>query len=171
MRKIVAGFAASADGYIEGPNGEWDWIVIDPEIDFGEHAKRFDAYLYGRKSYGMATSMGSGPAKGAVHYVCSRTLIEDDLKSSVLRLKQQPGKDIAVFGGAGLLASLLDGELVDEISFSIIPVLLGGGKPMVEALGKRVWLEYKSSKTYGNGTVALTYNVIYNQRGTAVKSS
>lgn len=45
MRKIVAGFASSVDGYIEGSNGEYDWILIDKEIDFAEEAKRFDTYF------------------------------------------------------------------------------------------------------------------------------
>ncbi len=165
MRKVVAGFAASADGYIAGLHDEYDWILIDQEIDFAEQAKRFGAYLYGRRSYEMVKGMGSGPNGGMQHYVFSTTLtdvaagytlVNEDLKSKVLHLKEQPGKDIAVFGGASLLASLLDVQLVDEISISVIPVLLGSGKPMVAALGRKVWLAHKTSKTYKNGTVQLT---------------
>jgi riboflavin biosynthesis pyrimidine reductase len=68
---------------------------------------------------------------------------------------------MAVFGGANLLASLLNLQLVDEISVSFIPVLLGSGKPMVDFLTKKVWLEFISSKRYGNGTLVVKYAVNY----------
>jgi dihydrofolate reductase len=170
MRKIIAGFAASVDGYIEGQQGEYDWILMNPEIDFAEQMKRFGVYLYGRKTYEMITKSRIKPVSSATHYVVSNTLtdvakgytlINGDIKSQLRDLKQQDGKDIAVFGGALLLASLLDLQLVDEISIVVIPVLLGSGKPMVALLKEKVWLEYATSKTYRNGTVQLTYNVIY----------
>ena len=134
MRKLVAGFAASVDGYIEGPNGEFDWIIIDEKIDFAEYFKRFDAFFFGRKTYEAALAMFSKPTKGVANYVFSNTLKEahpnflllnGDIKETVKSLKQQEGKDIALYGGASLLASLLDLGLVDEISISFIPVLLG----------------------------------------------
>jgi dihydrofolate reductase len=173
MRKIISGFAASLDGYIEGPHGEFDWIRIDPEVDFAEQMKRFDAYLYGRNTYEMVNGSRIKPASNAKHYVVSNTLtavakgytlINGDVKSQLTALKQHDGKDIAVFGGAMLLASLLDLQLVDEISISVIPVLLGNGKPMVAVLKEKVWLDYEASKTYGNGTVQLTYKVRYKRR-------
>jgi dihydrofolate reductase len=172
MRKLVAGFAASLDGYIEGPNGEFDWILIDKEIDFVEQAKRYDAYFFGRRSYEAVLAMGSKPATGVKHYVFSNTLttvanqytlLSDPVKEKVLALKQQPGKDIAVHGGASLLASLLDLQLVDEISIAFIPVLLGKGKPMVEVLTEKVWLHLLNTKTYSNGTVQISYEVTYNK--------
>src|SRR5688572_9102725 len=114
MRKVVAGFASSLDGYIEGPNGEYDWILIDKEIDFVEQAKRYDTYFLGRKSYEAVLTMGSKLSPGIKHYVFSNTLtnvadqytlLSGPIKDKVLALKQQQGKDIAVFGGANLLAS------------------------------------------------------------------
>ena len=57
MRKLVAGFAASLDGYIEDPNGAYEWILIDPAIDFAAWAKRFDTYFYGRRSYQVVQAM------------------------------------------------------------------------------------------------------------------
>jgi dihydrofolate reductase len=170
MRKIIAGFAASVDGYIEGPNGEYDWIIIDEKIDFAEEMKRFDAYFFGRRSFEAATKMGSKPPKGTTYYVFSNTwtkaeknvvLISGDIKEQVERIRQQEGKDIAVWGGASLLASLLDLQLIDEIAISFIPVLLGKGKPMVDVLSKKVWLRFISSKRYGNGTLSVTYAVNY----------
>jgi dihydrofolate reductase len=170
MRKLVAGFASSLDGYIEGPNGEYDWILIDKEIDFAEQAKRFDAYFFGRKTYESVLTMGSKPSKRMKHYVFSNTLtavaegytlVKELVKEQVLELKQQEGKDIAVYGGASLLASLLNLQLVDEISVAIIPVLLGKGKPMVNVLSEKVWLHLLNTKTYSNGTVQVTYDVTY----------
>jgi dihydrofolate reductase len=170
MRKIVAGFAASVDGYIEGPHGEYDWILIDEKIDFAEEMRRFDAFFFGRKSYEAALKMGSSPQKESTNYVFSNTLkkavqnfvlINGNIEDKVNAIKRQEGKDIAVFGGASLLASLLNLKLVDEISISFIPVLLGRGKPMVEVLQEKIWLRFISSKRYGNGTVVIKYGISY----------
>jgi dihydrofolate reductase len=171
MRKIVSGFAASLDGYIEGPKGEIDWILIDKEIDFAEQMKRFDTYLFGRKTYEtMLPSMATNPAPGALNYVFSKTLqsvqgnfilCKEDIGKKVAELKNAKGKDIAVFGGAVLLASLLDLKLVDEISICYIPVLLGKGKPMVDVLSDKVWLSLTKTKTYQNGSVQVYYDVRY----------
>ena len=170
MRKIVAGFAASVDGYIEGPNGEYDWIVIDEKIDFEEYFKRFDTYFFGRRTYERAKGMFSKPQKGISNYVFSNTLNEvdknftlvgGDIKLLVENLRQQEGKDMALYGGANLLASFLDRQLVDEISVSFIPVLLGAGKPMVSLLKEKVWLSFLSSRRYENGTIMINYAVRY----------
>ena len=174
MRKVVSGFAASLDGYIEGPSGEFDWILIDKEIDFSEQMRRFDTFFYGRKSYEAVIKMGSNNPPGTAHYVFSNsldtvapgfTLFSGDIKEKILQMKQEPGKDIAVFGGANLLAKLLDLDVVDELSIAVIPVLLGKGKPMVDALTSRVWLSLVKARTYSNGTVQLTYNVKHNAGG------
>ncbi|MGE5522042.1 MAG: dihydrofolate reductase family protein [Candidatus Dadabacteria bacterium] len=170
MRKIVSGFASSVDGYIEGPNGEYDWILINKEMDFQEQMKRYDTFLYGRLTYERTLTMKGALARGARHYVFSHTLeevenpfklIKGDFKEKILHMKQQPGKDIAVFGGAILLASLLDIQLVDELSIAVIPVLLGSGKPMVDILNSRIPLNLRETKTYSNGTVQLTYDIAY----------
>jgi dihydrofolate reductase len=169
MRKLVSGFASSLDGYIEGTRGEVDWILIDKEIDFAEQMKRYDTFLYGRKSYESVLKMGGKIPPATKHYVFSKTLtsvadgfqlISSDIAKNVMALKMQPGKDIALFGGASLLAVLLDLQLVDEISIAIIPVLLGSGKPMVELLQNKVPLSLVNTRTYSNGTVQATYNTV-----------
>jgi len=167
MRKIVAGFACSLDGYIEAPDGAYDWILIDKAIDFREQMKRYDTYFYGRKTYEAVIKMNKTDASSS-HYVFSHslksvqkgfTLVKGDTFKEVTRIRSAPGKDIALFGGAGLLTSLLNLQLVDEISVSIIPVMLGAGKPMVELLNEKVWLKLMDTKTYSIGSVALTYEV------------
>ncbi|MBB1283733.1 dihydrofolate reductase family protein [Flavisolibacter sp. BT320] len=172
MRKLVAGFAASVDGYIEGPNGEYDWIIIDEKIDFSAEIKRFDAFFFGRRSYEVAKAMFKKPSPGITNYVFSNTLKEvdenftllsGDIDSAVQAIKQQPGKDIALYGGANLLASLLNLQLVDELSISFIPVLLGKGKPMVDVLNEMVWLRFNNSRRFENGTLIVNYAVDYNK--------
>ena len=171
MRKLVAGFASSVDGYIEGPNGEYEWILIDKEIDFAAIAKQFDTYFFGRKSYEAMLPFTSKPTPGITNYVFSTTLkavadnfilIHDTIYETVLSIKQQEGKDIALYGGAGLLASLLDLKLVDEIVIAVIPVLLGKGKPMVSVLREKAWLSLEGTKPFSNGTLQVRYTVRYN---------
>lgn len=166
MRKIVAGFASSVDGYIEGPNGEYDWIVADKEMDFAEQMKRYDTFLLGRVTYEKIIAANYPPGKGITNIVFSRSLkevqkgyilINNNIEERVLELKQQPGKDIALFGGASLLASLLDLKLVDELQIAVVPILLGKGKPMVDVLKQHVPLTLSGVKTYGNGTIQQTY--------------
>lgn len=172
MRKLVAGFAASIDGYIEGPNGEYDWIIIDDKIDFVAEMKRFDTFFFGRRSYEVAKAMFEKTSPGIRNYVFSNTLktvdqnfilLGGEVESVVQSLKQQPGKDIALYGGANLLASLLNYKLVDELSISYIPVLLGKGKPMVDVLTEKVWLRFNNSRRYQNGTLIVNYAVCYNK--------
>jgi dihydrofolate reductase len=131
--------------------------------------QRFDAFLFGRKSYEAVLAFGNNPFPGITNYVISNTLknaknfivISGDVEKQVGDLKKQPGKDIAVWGGANLLASLLDLQLVDELTIAFIPVLLGKGKTMVDILKNNVWLSFNTSKVYENGTVELTYKVVY----------
>jgi dihydrofolate reductase len=168
MRKIVAGFAISLDGYIEGPNGEYDWIVMDKEFDFAGHMKRFDTFFIGRKSYEKLLQSGSTSFPGITSYVFSNSLdtadknfilIKGDIKKLVSDIKKQDGKDIAVYGGANLLSALLDLNLIDELMMSISPIILGQGKPMVDILKQRVHLTLIDTKRFSSGTVQLIYKV------------
>ena len=120
MRKVVYGCAMSLDGFIAGPNGEYDWIVTDPEIDFAALMARFDTFLIGRKTFEVIRKMGDAapPAPGIENIVFSRTLrpadcpqamLSDDPEGVVTALRKKPGKDIALFGG---------GESVPEPSVS-----------------------------------------------------
>lgn len=168
MRKIVAGFAMSLDGYIEGPQGEYDWIIMDKDFDFAAHMKRFDTFFFGRKSYDKLRSAGNVSFPGIKNYVFSNsldtvdkdfTLLKGDIYRLVTGIKEQNGKDIAVYGGANLLSSLLDFDLVDELNMSVIPVILGEGKPMVDVLKQRAYLTLIDTKKFSSGTVQLIYQV------------
>ena len=177
MRKLVAGFAMSLDGYIEGPNGEYDWIVHDKEQYkvLAEYWKRMDAMFYGRKTYEAAMKMKdsskgkNNPFAHMKHYVFSNSLeeidkeyilISGDTYEQVMKIKNEPGKDIAVFGGAELACSLINLKLVDELQLAICPVVLGKGKPFFSNINERNYFTLKESKTYSSGLVSLTYEAI-----------
>jgi dihydrofolate reductase len=172
MRKVVYGCAMSLDGFIAGPNGEYDWIVMDPDIDFAGLMARFDTFLVGRRTFeamrGMAGS--APPTPGIRHIVCSRTLAAGDCPGATLSrdaartvadLRKQPGKDIAIFGGGDLFRSLLAAGEVDEVNVSVTPVLLGGGVPLLPPPAGRARLRMRGHTVYSkSGTVGLEYDVI-----------
>jgi dihydrofolate reductase len=171
MRLVRFGGAMSLDGYIAGPNGEYDWIVMDPEIDFAGMMKQFDTFLIGRKTFDAMKRMGNAgkSSKGITNIVCSRTLkpsdypkvrIEADAERAVKELKDKPGKDIAIFGGGELFRSLLAAGLVDRLEMSVIPVLLGTGIPVFPPPG-RVTLKLRAQRVYQKtGTLGLEYDIL-----------
>lgn len=169
MRKVVLGLAVSLDGYIEGPNGEYDWCFTDQDYGMSEFMKRIDTIFMGRKSFELAQSMGGeSPWTGITTYVFSNTmksvdakdtnLVSGDLIMEVAKLKQAPGKDIWLFGGAALTTAFLNEDLVDELWLSIHPILLGSGKLLFQQLRERKKLELTNVQAYETGLVSLTYS-------------
>ncbi|MGH8009323.1 MAG: dihydrofolate reductase family protein [Candidatus Binatia bacterium] len=168
MRRVRFSVAMSLDGYIAGPNGESDWIVIDPDIDFGALMGAFDTVLLGRKTYEATRQQGRGGGMpGMRAYVFSRTLrpadcpgvtLSDKPKETLTALKTGAGKDIWLFGGGSLFRSLLALGLVDSVEVAIIPVLLGGGLPLLPHPAKLARLKLVKHRVYEKtGTVSLEY--------------
>jgi dihydrofolate reductase len=171
-RRVRYGVAMSLDGYIAGPKGEADWIVHDPDIDFAETFSRFDTLLIGRKTFEAMGKMGGGEGSmpGVKSFVISRTMkqadhrkltIVHDVGSFVADLKTKPGKDIWLFGGGELFRSMLAAGLVDGIDVGIIPVVLGGGIPLLPPPANRVRLKLTKQRVYEkSGIVGLQYDVV-----------
>jgi len=170
MRRVCYSVAMSLDGYIAGPNAEIDWIVVDPEIDFGALFREFDTVLLGRKSYDAARRQGRGGGMpGMQAYVFSTTLcqadcpdvtVSDNPGSTVRTLKAGSGKDIWLFGGGSLFRSLLQLGLVDKVQVAVIPVLLGDGLPMLHHPARQAKLRLTGHTIYQQtGTVMLEYEV------------
>lgn len=171
MRRIRYCVASSLDGYIAGPNGEADWIIMDPEIDFNAIFSQFDAFLLGRKTFERMVKSGQGGAMpGTKTLVFSKTLrqsdypevtiVADNVAEILSELRTQPGKDIWLFGGGELFRSLLDAGSVDTVEIAVIPVLLGGGIPLLPAPAKQAKLKLTGHRIYGkSGIVSLEYAV------------
>jgi dihydrofolate reductase len=135
--------AMSADGYIAGPNGEHDWITMDPSIDFIAQCGQFDTAIMGRATYAKAIAMhGDASLPGLETVVFSRilspgsaggvTIVREDARKVVFEMKRMTGRDIWLFGGGVLAARLLEAGLIDSIDIAIMPVVLGKGTKLFE---------------------------------------
>ncbi len=173
MRRIRYQVAASLDGFIAGPNGEYDWIVMDPDIDFAALTAQFDTYLMGRRSYEVFQTTGSAPGvggDGSAVYVFSRTLRQEDqpgvtivaggIEDLLRNLRSKPGKDIWLWGGGRLFRTLLELDQVDTVEVAVVPVLLGEGVPLLASPALQRRLDLKRHTVYPKtGTVLLEYAV------------
>jgi len=175
MRKVILGLAVTLDGYIEGPNGEYDWCFTDQDYGLNEFFTRVDAIFIGRKSYEMTQQYADNNNGEVVpgmpemtEYVFSRTLksvkkgaelISENSVAEVRRIKELPGKDIWLFGGASLADALLKAGLVDELWMSVHPILLGSGKSLFYKHNSRIKLTLLESKTYETGLISLRYSI------------
>jgi dihydrofolate reductase len=170
MKRLRYQVAVSLDGFIAGPDGEYDWIVSDPSIDFGALFKEFDTAVMGRKTHEVMTAQGgSGALTGLDVVVFSKSLpsktakgirvTQEEASDVVATLKKRPGRDIWLFGGGALFRSLLDAGLVDTVEVALMPVLLGSGIPLLPP-GAPTKLELVDRKVLtASGIVFLSYRV------------
>ena len=182
MRQVIYSMGVSLDGFIAGPGGEIDWSAPDEELHrfHNEQTRELGAQLCGRRLYEEMLyweTAEENPAateyelefariwKGIPKIVFSKTLTSvegnarlatDGIADEVARLKDQPGKDLAV-GGAGLASSLIRLNLVDEYRLFVSAVLLGGGTPYFPALDERIDLELVETQTFGSRVVYVRY--------------
>ncbi len=183
MRKIVLFMSVSLDGFIEGPDRQIDWHMVDDELHshFNEQLRAMGAFLHGRVTYelmaGFWPTADSDPSitgpmaefagiwRDTPKIVFSRTLERADWNTTIMRavaveeitaLTAQPGGDLAL-GGADLAAAFMRHDLIDEYRIYVHPVLIGGGKPLFPASGIKINLRLAETRAFGNGVVLLRY--------------
>jgi dihydrofolate reductase len=183
MRKIIVNVAVTLDGFIEGPNGEIDWINHDAADEMGEGSvfdqflSSVDAIFYGRVSYDLwgqyhPDNNASAAEKSLwenVHskkkYVFSNnpkedgkaTFISSPIVERVNEIKQQPGKNIWLYGGGSLTSSFMNEGLVDAYLLAVYPVILGEGKPLFSNIKNQINLGLKEISTSKSGVVVMSY--------------
>ena len=184
MRKVFVFMMVTLDGFFEGPDHEIDWHNVDEE--FNEFAidqlNEVDALLFGRVTYqGMASYW---PTPFAIEddpiiadkmntlpkFVFSKTLdqvgwsnsrlVTENITEEISQLKQEQGRDLAVFGSANLAAFLLQMGLIDELRIMVNPVVLGKGKPLFTGLHHEVELKLIKTRTFRSGNVLLYYQPV-----------
>jgi dihydrofolate reductase len=188
MRKLKLQMQMSVDGYVAGVNGELDWMTwnLDPKlIEFiNEITDSSDTIILGRKmtegfvSYweNIVNNQPESPeysfAKKMVNIpkvVFSKTLrmstwnntslAKGDLADEIGKLKNQSGRDIVVYGGAGFVSSLIREGLIDEFNFFINPVMITKGMRIFDLQDKRRKLTLIGSKPYECGVTVIRYNL------------
>jgi dihydrofolate reductase len=182
-RKIIVYIATSADGYIGRPDGDIEWLNSRARLDYGMGAfyKTIDTILWGRKTYDWALDYKKKTGMKAemfdqkmANYIFSRKppktaapgvkFVREPVKIFAQRLRAQPGKNIWMMGGGGLIASFLDAGEIDEFDIHVIPVFIGKGIPLVAPHRRDISLKLISTRKYPDGVVRLRYSVIRNVR-------
>ncbi len=155
MRKVILSVAVSLDGFIEGPKGEYDWCPPPSKQEMGEFLQSIDTIFMGRKSYELA---GVKSFPGKEHYVFSDTLngnakgvniIRRNMLKTVNLMLLEKGKNIWLFGGANLITTFINENLVDEMWLAFVPIILGGGTPLFQNIYERKKYKLTESKVAG----------------------
>jgi dihydrofolate reductase len=186
MRKIVYWVHASVDGFIDGPNGEFDWPRMGPELSAYSEAldQRVDTLLFGRPVWEMmvgfwpnAESISDDPHTAAFapfwratpKIVFSRSYAGDewtsrvigtDLAKEVAELKAEPGADLLLTGGSALAGALAELGLIDEFHIAVHPVVLGGGRPLFAHPEHRNNLRHVETTVLDGQVVVSQYGVV-----------
>ena len=184
MRKVILFNMVTLDGFFEGPNGEIDWHNADEEFnEFAVHqVNTADGLIFGRVTYELMASYWPTPAAQAddpivaekmntmPKIVFSRTLntvgwnntrlVKGDAAEEISKIKQQPGRDLLIFGSADLASNLTNLGLIDEYRIMVNPVVLGKGKPLFKDIKGKLNLRLLRTRNFSNGNVLLYYEPV-----------
>lgn len=186
MRKVIVTMWVTLDGFIAGPNEEMDWVMVDDEMGKYEDdmVSSADTLILGRVTYesfaGAWPHVPENPSasKGEVEYahkvnamaklVFSKSLDKAEWNNSKLmrevipeeveKMKQEPGKDMVIYGSASIVQTLTNLGLIDEYQLLVHPVVLGSGKPLFKNIKDRVNLKLVETRTFHSGVVLLNYS-------------
>ncbi|OGC78711.1 MAG: hypothetical protein A2Z27_01830 [candidate division Zixibacteria bacterium RBG_16_50_21] len=176
MRKVILSMMVSLDGFFEGPNQELDWHVWDDEMEkYAHHTlDAVDSILLGRVAYRLFADYWP-TAKDSIapqinnlpKIVFSKTLekvewknsklVKENIVEEISKVKQQPGLDLILYGGAGIASTFIKLGLIDEYRIIVNPVVLGSGKPLFKDIKEKLNLKLFKTKTFKCGNVALYY--------------
>lgn len=181
MRKVIFFMLTTLDGFYEGPNREIDWHNVDEEFnEFAiEQLNSVDVLLFGRKTYELMAKYWPTPAAATddpivadkmnrlPKIVFSRTLssvdwqntrlVKGNMAEEISKLKQQPGKDLIIFGSSDLAATFIQHGLLDEFRIMVNPVVLGSGIPLFKGVYQPLKLKLLKTRTFSSGNVLLYY--------------
>lgn len=186
MRKVILSLATSLDGFIEGPNGETDWMTFSEETAgaLGEFLEEIDTILYGRISYqkwGAYIPPDSSPlfekefyrktgsmkkivfSKSKTVFSGNPTVVSSGISGFINGLKPGSGKNLWLYGGSNLMTEFMNLGLIDELRIAVMPVVLGSGKPLFSQPGIRMNLELLKAKAGKSGVVELHYKTAAKQ--------
>lgn len=169
MRRVRYQVACSVDGFIAGPDDEFDWITPEPSFDFEALYAQFDTLLMGRRTYEIVREAGES-FRGKQIVVASRTLrpadhpdievVSEGLEARIDELRAQSGGgDIWLYGGGALFSQVLAWDLVDSVEPAFIPILLGGGVPFLSSPAVSRRLVLTGHRAYPSGIIVLEYDV------------
>ena len=173
----------SLDGYFEGVDHDLSWHNVDNEFNDAfaiPQLKQIDTILFGRRTYDLMASywptvdaakddpvvakLMNETAKVVFSHTLDKAewsktrLVSSDPVAEVAKLKQSPGKDIAIFGSNNLCLSLLADNLIDEFRIMINPVVVGKGIPLFAGIEKKAGFKLLTTRNFKNGNVLLTYS-------------
>lgn len=184
MRKVLFFMFTSLDGYFEGPNNDITWHNFDDDMNqlSIEQLNSVDMLLFGRVTYQMMASYWPTPAAMAddpittekmntlPKIVFSKTLeqaewqntkvVKDNFVEEITQLKNQPSKDLIIFGSSDLAVTLLEHDLLDEIRVMLNPIVLGGGKALFAGIKRPLKLKLLKTRAFASGNVLLHYQPV-----------
>jgi dihydrofolate reductase len=191
MRKMIVSEMMSLDGFYAGSKGEIDWHLVDEEFNRTAIGllNTVDTIIFGRATYQLFENYWPAAAvnpltstsdleiankiNDAAKIVFSKTLgkvewknsrlLKEVLPEEIADMKQQPGKDMVIYGSGSIVSKFMQLGLIDEYKIFINPVILGAGKPLFTGLQDKLNLKLTGTKVFGTGTVLLDYQTMKNE--------